>query len=306
MDINKLIALLPDMAAFVAVVETGSFTKAALKLGVTPSGVSRQVLRMETALSAVLIERTTRRQTTTLVGMAVYEQCRQMLDSAKEAVIASENNATEATGRLRIAAPKAFAKQVLEPYLLEFMALYPGISLQVQVTDLRIDPAYQNVDLVFHVADQPYEHLVCKTIGSVRSILCASPAYLAERGLPILPGDLLEHDCLPLGFFDGDNLWSFSQGEQKLDIKVYGRYINNHSEMRLKGVKQGFGIGKFPDFVVRESLDKGEVVQVLGDWQLNSDFQGGIHMQFPAMRFMPNKMRVFIDFMVEHFVANKT
>lgn len=297
MDINKLIALLPDMAAFVAVVETGSFTKAALKLGVTPSGVSRQVSRMETALSAVLIERTTRRQTTTLVGMAVYEQCRQMLDSAKEAVIASENDATEATGRLRIAAPDAFAKQVIEPLLLEFMDLYPAISLQVQVTDLRVDPAYQNVDLVFYITEKPYEHLVCKTLGRVRSILCASPQYLAEHGEPYSPEDLLNHLCLPLGFFDGDNTWTFTQGERKSIVTVDGRYINNDADMRLRGVRQGFGIAPFPDFVVRESLEKGDVVQVLSDWQLNSDFQGGIHMQFPAMRFMPNKMRVFIDFM---------
>tara|TARA_R110001632_G_scaffold1368_4_gene5590 strand:- start:17693 stop:18610 length:918 start_codon:yes stop_codon:yes gene_type:complete len=296
MNTNELIALLPDMAAFVAVVETGSFTKAAKRLDVTPSGVSRQVSRIESALSAVLIERTTRRQTTTLVGVAVYEQCRQMLDSAKEAVVASESEATEAKGRLRIAAPDAFAKQVLEPLLLEFMALYPVISLQVQVTDLRVDPAYQNVDVVFYVADKPHEHLVCKTLGKVRSILCASPEYLVEHGTPNSPEDLLDHLCLPLGFFDGDNIWSFTQGERKSVITVDGRYINNDAEMRLKGVRQGFGIAPFPDFVVRESLEKGDVVQVLSDWQLNSDFQGGIHMQFLAMRFMPNKMRVFIDF----------
>jgi len=303
MNTNELIALLPDMAAFVAVVETGSFTKAAKRLGVTPSGVSRQVSRIESALSAVLIERTTRRQTTTLVGVAVYEQCRQMLDSAKEAVVASESEATEAKGRLRIAAPDAFAKQVLEPLLLEFMALYPAISLQVQVTDLRVDPAYQNVDVVFYVADKPHEHLVCKTLGKVRSILCASPEYLAEHGTPTSPEDLLGHLCLPLGFFDGDNIWSFTQGERKSVITVDGRYINNDAEMRLRGVRQGFGIAPFPDFVVRESLDRGDVVQVLSNWQLNSDFQGGIHMQFLAMRFMPNKMRVFIDFMESRWTA---
>jgi DNA-binding transcriptional LysR family regulator len=296
MDTNKLITLLPDMAAFVAVVETGSFTKAAEKLGITPSGVSRQVSRMESALSAVLVERTTRRQTITSVGMAVYEQCRNMLDSAKEAVVASESNATEAKGRLRIAAPDAFAKQVLEPLLLEFMALYPAISLQVQVTDLRIDPAYQNVDLVFYIAEQPHEHLVCKTLGKVRSVLCASPDYLAEYGTPTSPEHLADHSCIPLGFFDGDNTWSFSKGEQKTTITVDGRYINNDSDMRLKGVKKRLGIAPFPDFVVQESLEKGEVIEVLSDWQLKSDFQGGIHMQFPAMRFMPNKLRVFIDF----------
>ncbi|MFT2096939.1 LysR family transcriptional regulator [Marinomonas sp. 2405UD66-6] len=304
MDTNKLIALLPDMAAFVAVVETGSFTKAAEKLGITPSGVSRQVSRMETQLAAILVERTTRRQTITAVGMAVYEQCRNMLDSAKEAVIASESNTTEAKGRLRIAVPDAFAKQVLEPLLLEFMALYPAISLHVQVTDLRLDPAYQNVDLVFHIAEQPHEHLVCKRLGKVRSILCASAEYLAERGTPKSPDDLVSHDCLPLGFFDGDNVWSFTQGDKKTQITVDGRYIINDADMRLKGVKQGFGIALFPDFVVQGALETGEVIEVLKDWQLKSDFQGGVYMQFPAMRFMPNKLRVFIDFMMARWHAH--
>lgn len=304
MDTNKLIALLPDMAAFVAVVETGSFTKAAEKLGITPSGVSRQVSRMETQLAAILVERTTRRQTITAVGMAVYEQCRNMLDSAKEAVIASESNTTEAKGRLRIAVPDAFAKQVLEPLLLEFIALYPAISLHVQVTDLRLDPAYQNVDLVFHIAEQPHEHLVCKRLGKVRSILCASVEYLAERGTPKSPDDLVSHDCLPLGFFDGDNIWSFTQGDKKTQITVDGRYIINDADMRLKGVKQGFGIALFPDFVVQDALKTGEVIEVLKDWQLKSDFQGGVYMQFPAMRFMPNKLRVFIDFMMARWHAH--
>ena len=303
MDINKLIALLPDMAAFVAVVETGSFTKAAQKLGVTPSGVSRQVSRIETALSAVLIERTTRRQTTTLVGRAVYEQCRQMLDSAKEAVIASENNANEASGRLRIAAPDSFARQVLEPLVVSFMQRYPAVSLQVLVTDLRVDPAYQNVDLVFYIAEKPYEHLVCKTLGRVRSVLCASPQYLADHGVPNSPEDLTDHSCLPLGLFDGDSIWTFSQGERRTVVTVDGRYMMTDAEMRLKGVMNGFGIAPFPDFVVQDALEKGEVVQVLEDWQLNSDFQGGIYMQFPAMRFMPNRLRVFIDFMESHWAT---
>jgi len=301
MNTNKLMALLPDMAAFVAVVETGSFTKAAHKLGITPSGVSRQVSRMETALSVVLIERTTRRQTTTLVGISVYEQCRNMLDSAKEAVLASEQDAKEVQGRLRVAAPKALAKQVLEPLLLEFTDLYPEVSLHMQVTDQRLDPAYHDVDIIFHVGAEPYEHLVSKQIGRVRSVLCASPAYLAKRGVPSTPEMLYEHDCLALGFFDGDNCWVFGQEERKIKVVVGGRYFNNHSEMRLAGVIRGLGIGLFPDFVVTDALSKGDVIEVLQDWRVLSDFQGGIYMQFVSSRFMPNKIRVFLDFIENHF-----
>lgn len=296
MDINKVIALLPDMAAYVAVVETGSFTKAAQQLGVTPSAVSRQVSRMENVLAVVLVERTTRRQTITAVGMTVYEQCRNMLDNAKEAVTASESTATEAKGRLRIAVPDGYARQVLEPLLLDFIQQFPEISLQVKVTDLRIDPAYQDVDLVFTITEHPYEHLVCKTLGQVRSVLCASPDYLARHGFPDSPEALTQHQCIPLGFFDGDNHWTFKQGQRTCQVTVDGRYINNDAQMRLNAVKQGLGIAPFPDFVIADSLANGDVVPVLKDWQLKSDFQGGVHLQFPPMRFMPNKLRVFIDF----------
>ncbi|WP_010324005.1 LysR family transcriptional regulator [Marinobacterium stanieri] len=297
MDISKLIPLLPDMAAFVAVVETGSFTNAAEKMDITPSAVSRQVARLEASLAAQLIERTTRRQSTTAVGMAVYEQCRNMLDNASEALRVSESDTSIPRGRLKIAIPKALAKQVLEPHLLAFGKTYPEISLHLMVTDQRMDPARQDVDIVFHVSAEPLEHLVSKRLGSVRSILCASPDYLDRRGRPSMPADLLNHDCIPLGLNQGDNHWKLTRATQQVTLAVTGRYTNNHSEMRLRAVKEGFGIGIFPDFVVHEALAEGLVEQVLPGWHVHSDFQGEVHMQFQPMRFMPAKMRAFIDFM---------
>lgn len=297
MDVPKLMHLLPDMAAFVAVVETGSFTHAAEQMGITPSGVSRQVSRLEAAMAVQLIERTTRRQSITAVGMAVYEQCRNMLDNASEALRVSESDTNVPSGRLRVAIPKALAKQVLEPHLLAFGKAYPEVSLHLMVTDQRMDPARQDLDIVFHVSAEPLEHLVTKVLGSVRSMLCASPGYLKVRGRPLVPGDLISHDCIPLGLIPGDNHWHLTRATQQERVAVTGRYTNNHSEMRLRAVKEGLGIGIFPDFVVRDALAAGEVEQVLPDWHVHSDFQGHIHMQFQPMRFMPAKMRAFIDFM---------
>ncbi len=297
MDIPKLMPLLPDMAAFVAVVEAGSFTGAAEQMGITPSGVSRQVTRLEKALCVQLIERTTRRQTTTAVGLDVYEQCRNMLDNAAQAIHVTESDSIEPGGRLRIAIPKALAKQVLEPHLLAFGKAYPSVSLHVMVTDQRMDPARQDLDIVFHVSAEPLEHLVDKILGRVRSVLCASPQYINQSGMPHEPCDLLAHDCIALGLHQGDNQWLLTRGGQSEAVAVKGRYTNNHSEMRLKAVKEHFGIGIFPDFVVRDAISAGEVSRVLDGWHVQSDFQGGIHMQFQHMRFMPASMRAFIDFM---------
>ncbi len=289
--------LLPDMAAFVSVVEAGSFTGAAEQMGITPSGVSRQVTRLEKALCVQLIERTTRRQTTTAVGLDVYEQCRNMLDNAAQAIHVTESDSIEPRGRLRIAIPKALAKQVLEPHLLAFGKAYPSVSLHVMVTDQRKDPARQDLDIVFHVSAEPLEHLVDKILGRVHSVLCASPHYIKQRGMPHEPCDLLAHDCIALGLHQGDNQWVLTRDGQSEAIAVKGRYTNNHSEMRLKAVKEHFGIGIFPDFVVRNAISAGEVVQVLAEWHVQSDFQGSIHMQFQHMRFMPASMRALIDFM---------
>ncbi len=297
MNIPKLMPLLPDMAAFVAVVEAGSFTSAAAKMGISPSGVSRQVTRLEKALCVQLIERTTRRQTTTAVGLDVYEQCRNMLDNAVQAIHVSESDTTDPRGKLRIAIPKALAKQVLEPHLLAFGKAYPSVSLHVMVTDQRMDPARQDLDIVFHVSAEPLEHLINKVLGRVHSILCASPEYIKQRGKPYEPCDLLSHDCIALGLHQGDNQWLLTRDGQSEAVAVKGRYTNNHSEMRLRAVKEHFGIGIFPDFVVQNAIRAGEVTQVLADWHVHSDFQGGIHMQFQHMRFMPASMRVFIDFM---------
>ncbi len=300
MDTNKIIALIPDMAAFVTVVETGSFTKAAEKLGVTPSGISRQISRLENALAVVLLERSTRKQSTTVAGKEVFDFCQAILENAREVVNISDNNSKVASGHLRIAVPKAFGKQVLEPLLIPFMDAYPNIKLKVKVTDHLVDPIHDDVDIIFRLTDSPQENLVSKKLGDTRLMLCASPNYLEQRGTPQHPNDLVSHDCLFLGEAINDNIWEFSCGGQSFKIPVEGRYVVNHTEMRLNGVKQGLGIGIFPDFAIKDALKDGSVIRVLNDWHINGSYQGQISMQFAQTRHMPIRIRAFIDYISEH------
>ncbi|MGF1747968.1 MULTISPECIES: LysR substrate-binding domain-containing protein [Vibrio] len=306
MDTNKLMGLLPDIAAFVVVVEAGSFTAASQRLGVTPSGVSRQVSRLESALATDLLERTTRKQVTTDAGKAVYEFGKKIMDAATDISVITSQGDQEITGELRVAAPKAFSRHILEPLLLSFLRQYPKVKLRLFVSDEFIDPFGHNLDIVFELTHSPRENLVAKNLGNIQTVLCASKAYLQLNGVPFEPNQLLQHQCLFLNEAPNDNQWVFTRADDVVKVQVDGRFSVNHSEMRLTAVKQDFGVGVFPEFVVRDALLKGEVLPVLPDWNISSRYQGLVVMQFPQSKYMPARRRAFIDYIVDAMAEQST
>ncbi|MCL4120244.1 UNVERIFIED_CONTAM: hypothetical protein GTU68_011664, partial [Idotea baltica] len=271
---NKLITLLPDLATYIVVVNEGSFTAAAKKLGVTPSALSKLITRLENALSVKLFERTTRSLLITESGKKIYQQSVIMVEAAQQAIDISSSEHIVPSGSLTVAAPKAFLTIVLQPLITPFLNKYPKIQLKLRASDGDIDMIAQGIDVVFRLTDKPTEGLIMKEIGKVNLSLCASPTYIKERGLPINPHDLTDHDCLYLGETTTDHIWEFVKGEESHVIAVTGRYAVNHSQMRLNGVKDGFGIGIFPDFVIKEALDNNEVVPVLSEWQIKGNYHG--------------------------------
>jgi DNA-binding transcriptional LysR family regulator len=291
-------AVLPDMAVFVLVVESGSFTAAAEQLGMTPSAVSRQISRLETALEVRLLERTTRKQTTTSEGLAAYGRCKAMVDCARDVTAIGPSTTTPA-GKIYISAPKAYSAVVLQPLVMSFLKENPEIDVHFRVTDTFLNPLRDDVDLAFRLSDQLVEGLVSRPLHTIDSYLCANPDYLKLHDLPKHPNDLLKLSCIALGEYEQDNHWTFQRGEERVQVKVNGRYTTNHSAMRLNAVKAGFGIGLFPDFVVNDDLASGDVVQVLGDWHLISKYQGTVSMQFMQNKFMPTRLRRLIDFFIQ-------
>lgn len=296
MNQSKLIALLPDIASFISVVNEGSFTAAAKKLGVTPSALSKLITRLEKALSVKLIERTTRKLIITQTGKKIYDQAVIMLSAAQQALEVSHSDHLTPTGSLTIAAPEAFLNSVLEPLVIPFLDAYPDIQLKLRVIDGEIDLFKHGIDIAFKLTDKPDENLVLKEIGKTNLVLCASPDYLAKNGLPNHPTALMQHDCLYLAETSRDNIWDFLKDDQFHTIAVSGRYAVNHSQMRLKAVKDGLGIGIFHDFVIQQALQRGEVMPVLQDWTLKSNYHGAIAMQYAQSKYMPARLRVFIDY----------
>ena len=296
----KLIALLPDLASFILVVNEGSFTAAAKQLGVTPSALSKLITRLEKALSVKLFERTTRTLIITQAGQLVYDQSVVMINAAQQAVELSTSDHTEPAGYITVAAPEAFLNSVLQPFVVPFLNQYPEIQLKLRAADGDIDILRQGIDIAFRLTDKPDESLVLKELGKTNLVLCASPDYLKAKGVPSHPTDLSEHDCLYLAETDKDHIWDFLKDDEFHTVPVSGRYAVNHSQMRLKGVKEGLGVGIFHDFVVQDALAEGSVVQVLEDWTIKSNYHGAIAMQFAQTKYMPARLRVFIDYAMEH------
>lgn len=299
---NKLISLLPDLATYIVVVNEGSFTAAAKKLGVTPSALSKLITRLESALSVKLFERTTRRLLITESGKNIYQQSAIIVEAAQQVIDISSLEHSVPSGTLTVAAPKAFLTIVLQPLVTPFLHQYPNIQLKLRASDGDIDIIEQGIDVVFRLTDKPTQGLIMKEIGKVNLSLCASPTYIKERGSPTDPRELIDHDCLYLGETTKDHIWQFVKGQQSHIVAVTGRYAVNHSQMRLNGVKDGFGIGIFPDFVIKEALQNKEVLPILDDWQIKGNYQGVIAMQYAHNKYMPSRLKVFTAFVTEHLI----
>jgi len=298
-DMNKLLVLLPEMATFVVVIEQGSFSRAAIKLGVAPSSVSRSVARLENALQQKLIERTTRSLRLSTIGEEVFCLCIDMVNSAKSAVNAAYSESDTISGLVRVSAPKALARKVLSPIILDFLQVYPNVSIQIQSEDHFIDPIGNEVDVVIHITDKPVEGLVAKLLGNSRLVLCVSPAYIDTQGAPHSPSDLVTHNCIRLGESAADRKWSFNRGHNIETVNIDGNFAANHTEIRKDAVLRGLGISVFPEFTINELIQSGAVVEVLPDWTLNGRYQGQIVAQYLQSKYVPAQLKLFVDYLHE-------
>ncbi|MGT2506338.1 LysR family transcriptional regulator [Cupriavidus basilensis] len=301
MNPTELFALLPDMAVFARVVDAGNFSVAARQLGSTPSTVSRQIKRLEEALATRLLERSTRKVRVTESGAQVYRYCRDVVSAASGAMDAAGHLVGRPQGRVSVSAPTAFAKTVIHPLVPGFLRAYTEIDLQLLFTDHEVDPLDDDLDLVIRLTGHPPPGLAGRRLGTVRWVLCASRAYLRARGTPAHPRELAQHDCLYLGETADDNRWRFRRDTETQTVEVRGRYIANHAGARLEAAQQGFGVANLPDFAAAGALQRGELVQVLADWELQARaYVGSVWLLYPPNRFLPPKVRVLIDYLAEH------
>jgi DNA-binding transcriptional LysR family regulator len=308
MDALRLYALLPELAVFARVVETGNFSVAARQLGSTPSTISRQVKRLEDSLCTRLLERTTRELRVTESGEQIYRYSRDIVSAALSALDAAGNLAETPRGRVSLSAPTAFAKTVIDPLVPAFLRTYSDVDLRLFFTDEDVEPVTGDLDLVIRLTNAPPPGLAGRPLGAVRWMLCASASYLCERGTPQTPKDLSHHDCICLGEKPDDNRWRFrrkgideddaARAEHRL-VEVRGRYTANHVGARIDAAKAGLGIAALPAFSAQAAVADGSLIDVLKEWEFDAHaYIGKIWLLYPPNRFLPPKVRVLIDYLV--------
>ena len=299
MGTNSYISWLTEMATFVRVVETGSFSAAARQLGVTPSAVSRQVARLEQALATRLLERTTRKLRLSESGAEAFKRCQEMVLAARSVMDMSGTFSGEAEGLIRVSLPKAFGRFVVHPHMPEFLRRYPKVDVQLILNDRYTDLIDDHVDLAIRITDQPTPGLAGRPLMPVEHVICASVQYLEQKGTPLHPRDLAEHSCLYLGENANDRRWKFRKGPESVTVTVHGRYVANHTEVRLEGVLQHFGIGSLPLFTARKSIQQGLIVPVLPDWDFIASYYGTAWILYSPTRYLSPKLRAFIDYLAD-------
>jgi DNA-binding transcriptional LysR family regulator len=292
---NSFLKVLPEMVTFLRVAELGSFSAAAELLGMTPSAASRQVKRLEKEIGVQLLQRTTRQLRLTEPGAEAFARCRELVLAAQGAMDIGAQFASKPAGLVRLSAPKAFARRVLHPHILAFLRRYPEVDVQLVVADRDVDPIREGVDLVVRLTTEPPEGLVARRLMAVEHILCATPAYLARHAAIAQPADLRAHSCLSLGEHERDNHWRFRRNEEEAEVVVRGRYVCNHSEVRLEAALADLGVACVPAFMAREALDAGQVVRALADWAFQGNYHGHAYILYPPNRFAAPKCRVLVD-----------
>ncbi|MFS8066305.1 MAG: LysR family transcriptional regulator [Byssovorax sp.] len=286
---------LSQMAIFVRVIDDNGFSRAAKTLGLTKSTVSKHVAALEERLGVHLLERSSRKLAATETGRAFYERCVEVLAGADEAIraVAELNDAPR--GTLRAFAPSTFGRAFLSPIVADFLEEHPAVEVELIYADRPVDMIAERFDVAIQLAPQSESTLVVRRIGEIRRHLCASPAYLAARGEPETPDDLLRHDGLLYSETAAPEVWRLERDGVEVAVKMRGRARANSIEALTDLMLRGRGIGYPPTFATTARIEAGALRAVLPEW---SSRPASIFVVCPPGRTRDPKVRAFVDLLV--------
>nr|WP_315458260.1 LysR family transcriptional regulator [uncultured Sphingorhabdus sp.] len=295
---------LPDFEAwsiFACVVEHKSFTAAADALGLSKATVSKAVTRLEIQVGAPLFHRTSRRLALTDSGSKLVEHAKAILAEGQAAEEAARDEASEPAGLVRIAVPMSFGLRDVGPVIADFLCLYRQISVDMHLSDAKVDLIGEGFDIGLRIASLPDSSLRARKLRDVKTHIVAAPEYLARMGIPRHPAELGEHDCLRYSLLTTPELWRFTnrKGEEAA-VRPHGRMRANNSDVMLHSLRSGHGIAVVPDFIIEEDLASGAVVKILDDWQPPTV---ALHLVTPPGTIRPHRVTVLIDYLAEHLAA---
>lgn len=287
---------LDAMKLFVRVAERGSFSAVAQQMGVARSVVTRQVAALETHLRAKLLARSTRRLSLTSAGAAYLEKCRVILNLVDDAETGLAEERQTPRGPICMSVPLSFGIRHLSPLLLDFAALYPEVSLDVEYSDRRSNLFEAGIDLAVRITQRLEPGDVARRISSSRMYVVAAPDYLSRHGEPRHPAELIHHACLGYTGSPHPQLWTFIVDGRLQTFPVRSRLQANNGDVLLQAAIAGAGLTFTPGFICADALAAGTVCQILADFPIDAL---GIYAVLPGNRHVPHRVRVLMDYLAE-------
>jgi len=291
---------LSAMETFVCVVETGSFSAAARRLEVGQPAVSKTIAQLEAHLGVRLLLRSTRGLTSTEAGAAFFERAKRAIDEAHEAELAARGAASGLTGTLRVCAAVTFARLHILPHLGSFLALHPGLDIDVVLDDRNVNLVEEGIDVALRMGELSDSGLTARKIGECQRMVLGTPAYFERHGEPASPAQLVDHQAVIYTQNGGGTHWLFRRGGSEQAVSVSGRVRVSAAEGVRTTVLAHLGLALSSQWMFAPELASGEVRQVLQDWQLPGLDLWAV---FPSGRMASAKARAFVGY-VEQLLAN--
>ena len=287
-----------EMQAFVAVVDAGSFVRAAEALDSSKAAVSRHISELEDRLGVRLLNRTTRSLSMTDDGQAFYYHCTELLAALEEAEGDLSTRSVEASGLVRLSAPVTFGILHLAPLWGDFLARYPKVRLDVALSDRAVDLVEDGFDLAIRISSVMQPTLIARRLATTRLVLCAAPSYLKARGTPQHARELAQHDVVAYTYGTFRDEWTLEGPDGEVTVKVSPRLYANNGDTCRAAALRGQGVILQPDFLVGDDLRSGELVEILPEYRAG---ELGVYAIYASRRHLPLKLRHLVDFLVEAF-----
>ncbi len=279
---------------FSAVAETQGFSAAAKQLGCSTSHVSRQVSRLEDRLGCTLFARSTRLVTLTDSGNAYYQQVKELIEGIEQANDAVSQRETHLSGKLKVSAAGGFAEHYLAPALMEFAEMYQDVTVEIDLNSRLVNLLEDGVDFAIRYGELQDSNLIARKLVSRPLMAVASPFYIEKYGQPKHPANLKDHNCL----IANKDTWEFTLEGKPEFVKVKGRWKSNNANLILSACVKGLGIAYMPKSTFKEVVKNGTLIPILEPyWGKGTNSW----IVYPNKRFMPQRVRVAIDFLLEYF-----
>lgn len=284
--------------AFVSVVETDSFSRAADRLGIAKSLVSRRVAALEQSLGVQLLHRTTRSLSLTTAGQVYFEHASRILAALDEAEQSVSSDLHDLSGRLRLAAPLSFGLRHLNQALCDFLVEHPGIDLDLDLNDREVNLVEEGLDMAVRIGNLRDSTLRARRLGTVRFVTCASPGYLSSHGAPQTPADLASHTGLQYSNVTVNETWRLDPATDGSPVPPGIRVQANNGDALMAMAVAGLGIANLPSFLVHDLISDGRLIPILEEHRRPAT---GIHALFPPGRLLSRRVRALTDFLAGRF-----